>query len=168
MDLDSGVATVHGKGKKERLALLGRQALEALRRWLAERDHFASGGVATRRLSEQERHATHDAERRPAAGEIPRPGRPRPRTSPHTLRHSFATHMLDRGADIRSVQELLGHRSLTTTQIYTHVTTPGATATVTTRPTREPNGATFRSRGKFQNRAAGVSGMPWLTTFCML
>jgi len=124
MDLDSGVATVRGKGKKERLALLGRQAMEALERWLAQR-----GTISPRALSQPAVYLNKSGTRlttrsigRLLEKYLALAGLD-PRTSPHTLRHSFATHMLDRGADIRSVQELLGHRSLTTTQIYTHVTT---------------------------------------------
>jgi integrase/recombinase XerC len=125
MDLNEGVITVRGKGKKERLALLGPDAVQAIRRWLDDRAALLQklrkdtpavflnkhGGRLTTRsvgrlLAKHLRTAGLD-----------------PRTSPHTLRHSFATHMLDAGADIRGVQELLGHKSLATTQVYTHVTT---------------------------------------------
>ncbi|HLN31850.1 MAG TPA: tyrosine recombinase XerC [Gemmataceae bacterium] len=124
MDLDSGVATVRGKGKKERLALLGRQALEALERWLAERGTISPRAVSQPAvyLNKSGTRLTTRSVGRLLEKYLALAGLD-PRTSPHTLRHSFATHMLDRGADIRSVQELLGHRSLTTTQIYTHVTT---------------------------------------------
>jgi integrase/recombinase XerC len=124
VDLDTGMATVRGKGKRERLALLGPHALQALQVWLAER-----GAVAPRAQSQTavylNRRGTRLTTRsvgRLLEKYLALAGLD-PRTSPHTLRHSFATHMLDRGADIRCVQELLGHRSLSTTQIYTHVTT---------------------------------------------
>ena len=123
LDLDAGLATVRGKGKRERLALLGRPALRALNGWLESRRQL---------LGERERPAVflNKNGTRLSARSVGRllqnylgaAGLDR-RTHPHTLRHSFATHLLDRGADIRSVQELLGHRSLATTQIYTHVTT---------------------------------------------
>jgi integrase/recombinase XerC len=125
LDLGEGLATVRGKGKRERLALLGPPAIEAIRAWLAVRGSIA-GGRALRieavfinkngsRLSS--RSVGRMLEKYLAQAGLD------PRTHPHTLRHSFATHLLDAGADIRSVQELLGHRSLSTTQIYTHVTT---------------------------------------------
>lgn len=124
-DLDDGIVIVRGKGKKERLALLGPHAKTAISLWLTDRAALIerlkketpavflnkNGGRLTTRsvgrlLIQHLRTAGLD-----------------PRTTPHTLRHSFATHMLDAGADIRGVQELLGHKSLATTQVYTHVTT---------------------------------------------
>jgi integrase/recombinase XerC len=121
VDFDSGLATVRGKGKRERLALLGPPCLAALRRWLPERETLAG----TRPALFVNKRGTRLSSRsvgRMLVKYLALAGLD-PRTSPHTLRHSFATHLLDAGADIRSVQELLGHRSLTTTQIYTHVTT---------------------------------------------
>jgi integrase/recombinase XerC len=124
VDLDSGVATVRGKGKKERLVLLGGPAMKALHLWLAARAQIqknASRPTTAMFLNRQGTRLTSRSVGRLLVKYLRQTGID-PRTSPHTIRHSFATHLLDRGADIRSVQELLGHRSLATTQIYTHVT----------------------------------------------
>ncbi|HEV3261730.1 MAG TPA: tyrosine recombinase XerC [Gemmataceae bacterium] len=125
VDFESGMATVRGKGKRERLALLGLQALEALRTWLATREALTQKSTRQPQavfLNKNGSRLTTRSVGRLLEKYLAQAGLD-PRTSPHTLRHSFATHLLDRGADIRSVQELLGHRSLATTQIYTHVTT---------------------------------------------
>jgi integrase/recombinase XerC len=125
VDLDSGLATIRGKGKRERLALLGSQCVTALKRWLEHRTRFTQKRSHPPKaifLNKNGSRLTTRSVGRLLEKYLAQAGLD-PRTSPHTLRHSFATHLLDRGADIRSVQELLGHRSLATTQIYTHVTT---------------------------------------------
>ena len=125
VELSDGVAMVRGKGRKERLALLGPPAVEAIERWLPQRQALAGPRASSQPALFLNRNGTRLTTRsvgRLLEKYLKQAGLD-PRTSPHTLRHSFATHLLDAGADIRSVQELLGHRSLATTQVYTHVST---------------------------------------------
>jgi len=125
LDLHEGILHVRGKGRRERLAPVGKFAVQALRRWLRTRvvaDDEAAGNDAPVFVNRFGRRLTARSVARLLEKYLLQTGLDR-RTSPHTLRHSFATHLLDRGAGIRSVQELLGHRSLVTTQIYTHLST---------------------------------------------
>jgi len=131
LDLDLGIVRVMGKGRKERIVPVGGKAIEASRAYLEDRGALnglqpggrtsglkgedpifvnSSGGRLTARTVGRlmKKHARHSGIFR--------------KVSPHSLRHTFATHLLDAGADIREIQEMLGHSSLSTTQRYTHVT----------------------------------------------
>ena len=123
LDFQAGLLRVRGKGRRERLAPIGSYAARALRRWLRVRSPDSrepTGADAPVFVNKFGRRITTRSIGRMLEKYLRLTGLDS-RTTPHSLRHSFATHLLDRGADIRSVQELLGHKSLVTTQIYTHV-----------------------------------------------
>jgi len=123
VEWQNAVVKVRGKGKKERILPVGKMALVALENYLARRQEWLGGRTSQAIFLSQRGNRIPDAksirrriEKYVAAAGIQK------KITPHTLRHTFATHMLNAGADLRSVQELLGHASLSTTQIYTHVT----------------------------------------------
>ena len=123
IDFSRGTVIVVGKGSKERLVILGRPALDALKRLRAqagEESRLYAGDEAHAFLSPTRRCVSPRLMQRRMKVYLAEAGLPTDLT-PHKLRHSFATHLLDAGADLRSVQEMLGHASLSTTQIYTHV-----------------------------------------------
>ena len=107
---------VKGKGRKERILPLGEPAVKAIKRYLDKRkdkSSFLFVNYKGEKLSDRGVRLILEKYIKKLAFKI--------KVSPHTLRHSFATHLLNRGADLRSVQELLGHASISTTQIYTHL-----------------------------------------------
>ena len=130
LDFDAGVVRVRGKGRRERLSPIGSHAARALRRWLSARSlspREPAGPEAPVFVNRFGRQLSTRSIGRMLEKYLRQTGLDR-RTTPHSLRHRFATHLLDAGADIRSVQELLGHKSLVTTQVYTHVSTAGLRA----------------------------------------
>lgn len=123
LDLEEGLALVTGKGAKQRLVPLGSKALAALNAWLPDRlalvKRSANGDPVFLNLrgGRLTRQGAFDLVRRNAL----RAGIDPSRVSPHVLRHSAATHMVEAGADLRTVQEMLGHATISTTQVYTRV-----------------------------------------------
>jgi integrase/recombinase XerC len=121
VDLDRGRVTVLGKGAKEREVPLSDFSVDAVRQYLAEGRHRLMGAGAPALFFNRKRKPLGTRDIRSLVGRYGGRTLSGRHVSPHTLRHSFATHLLEGGADIRAVQELLGHASVATTQRYTHV-----------------------------------------------
>jgi len=124
VDIGEGYALVYGKGSKERVVPVGRKAIAALKLYLEQsRPRLTAGAPAHDRLFVNSRGGplTDRSVRRIVDKYVSALAIAK-NVSPHTIRHTFATHLLNNGADLRAVQELLGHVNLSTTQLYTHVT----------------------------------------------
>ncbi len=123
VDFEGSTIRIRGKGKKQRYAMLGKPAVESLEQYIMFKTSKGFNAEAVfvnkhrKRISD--RSIRRILDKFLLRAEIHSP------CSPHTLRHSFATHLMRRGADLRTVQELLGHASLGSTQIYTHVSIEG-------------------------------------------
>jgi integrase/recombinase XerC len=118
LDLSGGMVRVLGKGGKERIVPVGSRAIEAIRGYLQGRSELAGSGPLF--LNTRGQRINRRSVARIVDAHVLRIAAFK-RISPHILRHTFATHMLEGGADLRAIQELLGHASLSTTQKYTHV-----------------------------------------------
>ena len=140
IDFKSQSVRVLGKGNKERITLFGKTATAAILDYMAEERTKGGEGIALFTNKKGGRITTRTVQNVVKRWAL-RVGLP-PETSPHTLRHSFATHLLDGGADLKSVQQLLGHENLATTEIYTHVSMERLKLTVdTAHPKSKTNAA---------------------------
>jgi integrase/recombinase XerC len=123
IDWHNQLVRVRGKGKKERMIPIGAPALESVRLYWKVRDYDPAGGMPVFLAHEKKVSSLKPRAVQARLKRYLQTAGLDPALTPHKLRHSFATHLLDAGADLRSVQELLGHAHLVTTQVYTHVTT---------------------------------------------
>jgi integrase/recombinase XerC len=123
LDWDQHLVRIRGKGKKERLVPIGEQAFTAIKNYWDLLPHLPGGQAPVFYASRKKLTPVSPRDLQLRLKKYLALAGLDPQMTPHKLRHSYATHLLDAGADLRSVQELLGHAHLVTTQVYTHMTT---------------------------------------------